>query len=189
VARVMVEIDIHVGLLECIDIDWRGKLFRQSLDYLGIPFRCTLCRKMGHLRNVCPGRIDEEQSEESMLEHTARMDSPIVNNTPTYPDLPDSGDSTTSETITGKLKSICPYSFPLTYILGIKPFRLCLSSGLSCFPSSDQLLFPFYNSFPPYFLSRIPTSQQIYNPPSLHPSTSYTKTCLHYHEILLHQFD
>jgi hypothetical protein len=48
VARVMVEIDIHDGLLECLDIDWRGKIYRQRLDYLGIPFRCAICKKTGH---------------------------------------------------------------------------------------------------------------------------------------------
>jgi hypothetical protein len=41
-ARILVEIDIHEGLLETLDIDWRGHLTRQKLDYLGVPFRCSL---------------------------------------------------------------------------------------------------------------------------------------------------
>jgi hypothetical protein len=45
VAKVLVELDIHDGLLESIDIEWRGHLIRQKLDYLGIPFRCTICRQ------------------------------------------------------------------------------------------------------------------------------------------------
>jgi hypothetical protein len=34
-ARVLVEVDIHAGLLEILDIEWRGHLFAQRLDYLG----------------------------------------------------------------------------------------------------------------------------------------------------------
>jgi hypothetical protein len=67
-AKVMVELDIHDGLLETIDIEWRGHIIRQKLDYLGIPFRCTLCRKTGHLRAACTGLFDEEQDEETMLD-------------------------------------------------------------------------------------------------------------------------
>jgi len=36
--KVLVEIDIHVGLPETLEIEWRGFLFAQRLDYLGIPF-------------------------------------------------------------------------------------------------------------------------------------------------------
>jgi len=42
--RILVEIDIHEGLSESLDIDWRGHITRQKLDYLAIPFRCTHCR-------------------------------------------------------------------------------------------------------------------------------------------------
>jgi hypothetical protein len=39
-AKVLVEVDIHEGLLEVLEIEWRGLLFVQCLDYLGLPFRC-----------------------------------------------------------------------------------------------------------------------------------------------------
>jgi len=92
-AKVLVEIDIHGGFLEFIDIDWRGKHFRQSLDYLGIPFRCTLCRRTGYLRNACSGLFIEEQAEETLLEQSTQMESPILNSHLTYLGLPDYEDS------------------------------------------------------------------------------------------------
>jgi hypothetical protein len=52
-ARVLVEVDIHSGLLETLDIQWRDQYFTQKLDYMGIPFHCTLCRRTGHLRCSC----------------------------------------------------------------------------------------------------------------------------------------
>jgi hypothetical protein len=48
--KVLVEVDIHAGLLETLEIEWRGHLLVQRLDYLGIPFRCSLCRRTRHLR-------------------------------------------------------------------------------------------------------------------------------------------
>jgi len=41
-ARILVELDIHEGLLETLDIDWRGNVTRHKLDYLDISFRCYL---------------------------------------------------------------------------------------------------------------------------------------------------
>jgi hypothetical protein len=52
--RVLVEIDIHAGLLEMIELEWRGMIRSQTLDYLGVSFRCTVCRQTGHLRRDCP---------------------------------------------------------------------------------------------------------------------------------------
>jgi hypothetical protein len=43
VGRIMVEMDIHLELPEVIEIEWRGRRVLQRLDYLGIPFRCSIC--------------------------------------------------------------------------------------------------------------------------------------------------
>jgi hypothetical protein len=64
--RVLVEVDIHAGLLESLEIDWRGHIIVQRLDYLGIPFRCTLCRRTGHLRKDCQPTFGVSDSEDSM---------------------------------------------------------------------------------------------------------------------------
>jgi hypothetical protein len=37
------------------------------MDYLGIPFQCSLCRSTGHLQRDCKGLVEEEESEDSML--------------------------------------------------------------------------------------------------------------------------
>jgi hypothetical protein len=74
--RILVEIDIHLGLLETLDIQWRDQLFSQRMDYLGLPFRCTYCRKTGHLRSSCQGTVEEEEEENSRLRKMPRCDSP-----------------------------------------------------------------------------------------------------------------
>jgi hypothetical protein len=49
VGRILVSIDIHEGLPELMEIEWRGRHTKQKLDYQGIPFRCSWCRCTGHL--------------------------------------------------------------------------------------------------------------------------------------------
>jgi hypothetical protein len=39
--RIFVEMNIHEGLLEVLDIEWRGRHTKQRLDYQGVPFRCS----------------------------------------------------------------------------------------------------------------------------------------------------
>jgi hypothetical protein len=41
--RVLVAMDICVGLPETLEIEWRGRKLIQPLDYLGLPFRCNHC--------------------------------------------------------------------------------------------------------------------------------------------------
>jgi hypothetical protein len=55
--KVLVEMDICSGLPETLEIEWRGKKIAQTLDYLGLPFRCNICRCTGHLRRDCKGRF------------------------------------------------------------------------------------------------------------------------------------
>jgi hypothetical protein len=65
--RILVEMDVHSGLSKLLEIDWRGRRYIQRLDYLGIPFRCSICHRTGHLQRTWPGRREEEVSEDTAL--------------------------------------------------------------------------------------------------------------------------
>jgi len=65
-ARVLVELDFHARLMESIELEWRGHISVQRLDYLDLPFRCTTYRRMSHLRKDCHsafGLIEEEDDQ------------------------------------------------------------------------------------------------------------------------------
>ena len=53
-AKMLVEMDISVGLSADVEILCHEFLFSQCLDYLNIPFRCSCCREVGHLHRECP---------------------------------------------------------------------------------------------------------------------------------------
>jgi len=55
VGKFMVELDLKLGLPAEVDIEWRGSVHQQRLDYVWIPFRCATCKETGHLRHYCPG--------------------------------------------------------------------------------------------------------------------------------------
>jgi hypothetical protein len=112
--KVLVELDIHTGLMESLDIVWRGHYIYQKLDYLGIPFRFSFCRKTDHLRRHCPGFAKEEKSEDTMLNFSTRVDSPGVDSrvlNTYFPKAQGANDSDCSYIVTGKLKTIFPSLF------------------------------------------------------------------------------
>ena len=53
-AKILVELDITKGLPAKVEILCHECLFIQRLDFLGIPFRCSVCREIGHLHRDCP---------------------------------------------------------------------------------------------------------------------------------------
>jgi hypothetical protein len=78
IGKILVEVDIHSGLLESLEIVWRGRTVSQPLVYLGIAFRCNFCCRTGHLRRDCKGSVEEEESDDSLLTKATREDSPEV---------------------------------------------------------------------------------------------------------------
>ena len=52
-AKILVEMDISVGLPAEVEILCQERLFLQRLDYLNIPFHCSRCREVDHLRREC----------------------------------------------------------------------------------------------------------------------------------------
>jgi hypothetical protein len=110
-AKVLVEVDLHPGLLEILEIDWRGLILVQILDYLGIPFRCTLCWRTGHLRRDCQHFVGDLDLEATMFRnskdlYTQGEDSQeVVDFTPAkLEDRPKQNNLS----FVGKLKQRCP---------------------------------------------------------------------------------
>ena len=50
---VLVSLDLRNGLASDIDIKIGDTIFNQSLDYIGIPFKCNRCHSYGHLASQC----------------------------------------------------------------------------------------------------------------------------------------
>jgi len=109
--KILVGIDVHNGLPEAIDIDWRGRHIIQRMHYVGIPFLCSWCRDTRHLRRDCRGTQVEEKTEEDDI----REDPPeyvivedFLGSSPSFyePLAPDE-----SVTLIGKLKNFCPLFF------------------------------------------------------------------------------
>jgi hypothetical protein len=107
-ARIYVELDIQAGLPEIIEIDWRNQLITQRLDYLGIPFRCSLCRRTGHLRRDChkfpqPDIVLEPEEETnfdgyiSSPSHFVEEEAPISRET-----------ISSDDSLVGKIQLLCP---------------------------------------------------------------------------------
>jgi hypothetical protein len=109
-AKVLVEIDIQAGLPEILEIEWRGILIAQRLDYLGIPFRCSYCHRTGHLRRDCsqfpPTVTEMDPSEEIGFDSYVTQPDQMGEEAPhlrrdTSFDPPD-------DSLVGKIKLHCP---------------------------------------------------------------------------------
>jgi len=114
VGKFLVEVDIHGGLHESLDIVWRERKFKQCLDYMGIPFRCNRCHNTGHLRRDCKGvevveDIDEEVDNWEIPDCSLEVEifgkfERHFRNVSKVQDLP-------LEKLSGKLQYLCPYLF------------------------------------------------------------------------------
>jgi hypothetical protein len=116
-ARVLVEVELHAGLMDSIKLEWRGHVMVQRLDYLGLPFRCTTCRLTRHLRKDCriehghfeeeddmdTGSKDMQYNEECLEEQGLRGGGETVG-------MEELQDGVTN-TLIGKVKTYCPSLF------------------------------------------------------------------------------
>lgn len=53
VAHILVDLDVRQGLFESINIVMGDMSYVQILDYVNIPFRCSWCRRVGHILVDC----------------------------------------------------------------------------------------------------------------------------------------
>jgi hypothetical protein len=115
VGWVLVEMDVHLGLLETLDIEWRGKHFLQRIDYLSIPFRCNYCRSTSHLRSDCKGLgVGDSALEGSKLLYNtldSSMETSFYGYEVVQQDRVDPNYLENSTFVTGKLQSHCPIFF------------------------------------------------------------------------------
>jgi hypothetical protein len=115
ICKVLVEIDIHAGLPETIELEWRGLLRCQRIDFMGIPFRCSWCRQTGHLRRDCLGGFVEEESFDSSLLRRPTCEDPLEvtlgdwNGFNTGAEFISSGGTVSN--FSGKLRTLCPSLF------------------------------------------------------------------------------
>jgi hypothetical protein len=82
--KLLVEVDMFDGLSPEIELEWRGVLFVQKLDYQGVPFRCSVCKETGHLRHKCSGfykKLLKEMNVESKDEEIKARE-PELNQSP-----------------------------------------------------------------------------------------------------------
>jgi hypothetical protein len=107
IGKVLVEMNIHGGLPELLEIEWRGKRYSQRLDYLGIPFRCSHCHSTGHLKKFCRGQEEKEAYEDSALyRDLVDLDEETQNNCHfTFPESSTPSDS--DDSLSSKLKNFC----------------------------------------------------------------------------------
>jgi hypothetical protein len=108
VGKVLVELDIHGGFPEAIDIEWRGRRKKQRLDYMGIPFRCNRCHCTGHLRRDCKGLEVVEEPDEELANWDVSDCSPAVemfgSGDPLYQSEVNLQEEST-DTLSGKIKT------------------------------------------------------------------------------------
>jgi hypothetical protein len=71
-ARVLVEIDVTTGLMDSLEVEWRGQVMVQRLDYQGIPFSVlTLSTHWSFKKRLLFGDNDgdvEDSQENSTLD-------------------------------------------------------------------------------------------------------------------------
>jgi hypothetical protein len=130
VAKVLVEMDVHLGMSATMEVQWCVFFHQQRLDYLGLPFRCNYCRRTSHIRRDCKGfREEEKLLEEQGFPYSTPDSSMDIG----FYGFEDSRDDRIhkiflepAKTTIGKLQLYCPTFFNSLYVME----RLSVSSSI-----------------------------------------------------------
>jgi len=119
VVKLYVEIDTSKGLFESLDIKWCNQTYHQSLDYIGIPFRCAKCHRTGHLMRNCKGNWVDSSSESLEDHSTGYMEEEDYEGGGGFCASPGGSDSPTNpgDELLGKLFTCDPALFKVLLLL------------------------------------------------------------------------
>ena len=84
-AKFLVELDVSKGLLAEIGIVCNNLVISQRLDYLNMPFICSVCHETGHLRNSCTSLLHGAPLHKGFLSLEPPSHSPLVVTPPQAP--------------------------------------------------------------------------------------------------------
>lgn len=62
-ARICVYLNVSRDLPEAVNLTWLDEVWRQTLDYENLPFRCKICHEHGHLLRNCPKNLKDSGSD------------------------------------------------------------------------------------------------------------------------------
>lgn len=66
IGRILVEVDVSLGLIDELHIEWQGRQFTHIIDYWGVPFRCSNYKEVGNLWRDCAGSSTGRDSSHSI---------------------------------------------------------------------------------------------------------------------------
>jgi hypothetical protein len=111
VGKILVDIDIHGCLPKVLEVEWHFRRLLQGLDYMGIPFHCSLCHCTGHLCRDSNGPMIVQDANDFQSVWNVPDYSPTMNifgsGNLHYPPEMES-QFQPLDTLLGKLKSFCP---------------------------------------------------------------------------------
>ena len=70
--------DLRKGLVADIDIRLGDTVFNQTLDYVGIPFKCNRCHSYGHLVSNCHLSLKKNYRDEFKPKFVWRVKKPVL---------------------------------------------------------------------------------------------------------------
>ena len=69
-ARICIEVNLEIGLLEAINLTMAEWYHIQELDYEQLPFKCRYCHGYGHFSRNCKKKLDDDLEKEKVDQWT-----------------------------------------------------------------------------------------------------------------------